>query len=110
MMACMCGSSLVDILLRWGWSVRPLASCACALGALALTVATGSLWFGTSVPGTVELLWSFIVFEFCVGLYFPAASVLKRNLVIEELRSTVYNIFRVPLNAIVLSLVLINPS
>jgi len=110
MMACMCGSSLVDILLRSGWPVRPVATCACGLGALALTVATVALWSGETVPGTAKLFLGFVVFEFCVGLYFPATSVLKRSLVIEEIRSTVYNLFRVPLNAIVITLVLVNPS
>lgn len=40
------------------------------------------------------------------GIYFPAMGMLKSQLVPEEVRATVYNIFRVPLNLIVLGVLL----
>lgn len=43
----------------------------------------------------------FLLFEFCVGIYFPSMGTLKSLLVPERIRATVYNIYRVPLNAIV---------
>mmetsp|Transcript_83595 Transcript_83595/g.147850 ORF Transcript_83595/g.147850 Transcript_83595/m.147850 type:complete len:480 (+) Transcript_83595:86-1525(+) len=60
-----------------------------------------------SVAGWLNLCFlAFMVFEFCVGAYFPAAGLLKSKLVPEQIRGTMYNLFRVPLNAIVVSLLL----
>jgi hypothetical protein len=44
---------------------------------------------------------SFMVFELCVGLYFPMMGTLKGIIVPEESRSAIYNLYRVPLNFIV---------
>jgi len=44
---------------------------------------------------------SFLVFEMCVGLYFPMIGTLKGLVVPEESRSAIYNIYRMPMNAIV---------
>merc|ERR1712014_134652 len=50
--------------------------------------------------------YSFLVFEMTVGLYFPMMGTLKGMIVPEESRAAIYNLYRVPLNAIVvLSLV-----
>merc|ERR1712187_557580 len=58
-----------------------------------------------SSDATLRFL-SFLVFEMCVGLYFPMMGTLKGVIVPEESRSAIYNLYRVPLNAIVvLSLV-----
>ena len=43
----------------------------------------------------------FLVFEFCVGVYFPQMGMMKSERVPEETRATMYNIFRIPLNFIV---------
>merc|ERR1712194_985686 len=49
---------------------------------------------------------SFLVFEMTVGLYFPMMGTLKGVIVPEESRAAIYNLYRVPLNIIVvLSLV-----
>jgi len=52
----------------------------------------------------------FMVFEFCVGAYFPAVGLLKSKIVPERIRGTMYNLLRVPLNIIVVSLLLGNFS
>lgn len=44
---------------------------------------------------------SFLLFELCVGMYFPMMGTLKGSVVPEEMRSAIYNIFRLPLNIIV---------
>lgn len=46
----------------------------------------------------------FLVFEFCVGIFWPAMGVLRGKYVPESTRATVMNIFRVPLNLIVILL------
>merc|ERR1712216_951426 len=45
---------------------------------------------------------AFLAFEACVGLYFPMMGTLKGDIVPEDMRSTIYNIYRLPLNVIVL--------
>jgi len=45
---------------------------------------------------------AFLTFEACVGLYFPVVGTLKGDIVPEDMRSTIYNIYRLPLNVAVL--------
>jgi len=53
---------------------------------------------------------AFLVFEMMVGLYFPLMGTLKGDIVPEDMRSTIYNIYRLPLNIIVLLPLLMNFS
>ena len=53
---------------------------------------------------------AFLVFEACVGLYFPCMGTLKGDIVPEDMRSTIYNLYRLPLNVIVLMPLLMNFS
>merc|ERR1712232_780378 len=53
---------------------------------------------------------AFLVFEACVGLYFPLMGTLKGDIVPEDMRSTIYNIYRLPLNVMVLLPLLMNFS
>ena len=47
----------------------------------------------------------------CAGVYFPVMNVLKSGIVPEEHRATIYNLYRIPVNAIVLfSLVKNDPT
>ncbi|CAH3041070.1 unnamed protein product, partial [Porites lobata] len=46
----------------------------------------------------------FLVFEFCVGIFWPAMGVLRGKYLPESSRATIMNIFRVPLNLIVILL------
>ena len=41
-------------------------------------------------------------YEFSIGAYYPAISVLKGMVVPEDQRATIYNVFRLPLNLLVL--------
>ena len=50
---------------------------------------------------------AFCVFEVCCGIYFPSAGTMRSKYIPEEVRSTVMNIYRVGLNALVV-LTLIN--
>merc|ERR1719434_4379 len=58
----------------------------------------------------VAIYVGFIIFEICCGLYFPSVSTIKGQAVPESIRSTVYNLYRVPMNAIVLVVLLGNIS
>jgi hypothetical protein len=44
---------------------------------------------------------SFCVFEAICGIYWPSMGIIKSKYVPEEVRATMYNIFRIPLNLIV---------
>ena len=49
------------------------------------------------------ILGSFLVVEFCVGLFMPVAGTLRSKYVPDSLQGAILNIFRLPLNAIVVS-------
>lgn len=51
-------------------------------------------------------LLAFCGFEVCVGVYFPAMGFLRAKYIPEEVRATVVNIFRVPLNLFVVAVLL----
>merc|ERR1719191_695509 len=58
-----------------------------------------------SVDATTNFF-AFLAFEMTVGIYFPMMGTLKSNIVPEEARSTIYNLFRMPLNVIVVGVLL----
>ncbi|KAL6738447.1 hypothetical protein Aduo_011994 [Ancylostoma duodenale] len=95
MVATMMGSSLFKLLTKSG---RPedfmryvlLLSAAC----LAVPII-----FPTSAAA---IFIAFLVFEICVGIFWPAMGCLRGTYVPEETRSTTINLFRVPLNLIVI--------
>jgi len=108
MMACMCGASTFSL---FGSNLKPasvLLPCmllaTCSLGVVAFAIGLGS---GYALQAS---FFCFLVFEFCVGLYWPTVGTLKSEIVPEDVRATVYNIYRVPLNAVVCALLLSNIS
>ena len=50
-----------------------------------------------------KVLMSFIIIEFCVGLSSPIAGMLRSKYVPNEYQGAIMNIFRLPLNAVVVS-------
>lgn len=52
---------------------------------------------------------AFCVFEVCVGIFWPSMMTMRATYVPEELRATIINMFRIPLNAFV-CIVLANVS
>ncbi|KAI7106218.1 DUF791-domain-containing protein [Hortaea werneckii] len=66
-----------------------------ALAAIALIVPVLAKSSETGV------FWAFALFEICVGMYFPAMSKLKSEVVEERVRGKVYGMMRVPLNLFV---------
>ncbi|CAF3415513.1 unnamed protein product [Rotaria socialis] len=49
---------------------------------------------------------AFLVFEFCIGVFWPAMATMRSKYVPEEARATVMNYFRIPLNLIVVIILL----
>ena len=58
--------------------------------------------------GKIQLL-AFCVFEVCVGVFWPSMMKMRATYVPEELRATIINLFRIPLNLFV-CIVLYNVS
>merc|ERR1719359_2828 len=77
------------------------------LGAIAM-VLPAHVGMGDSL--SMYNLWAFVIFEMCVGIYFPAICTLKSEAVPESHRATVYNLFRAPMNLIVVTVLLVNPD
>ncbi|CAK0808541.1 unnamed protein product [Prorocentrum cordatum] len=102
MMAYMCGSSTFDLLSSRGVAVMRLIQGAFSLGALGFLISGVGLAQRLGFARLVQVYLGFLIFEFCCGLYFPSSSTIKGELVPEGVRSTVYNLYRVPMNAIVL--------
>jgi hypothetical protein len=100
MVCCMAGSSIFNFLVdSYKIPVEQFTVWVMAVAAAALSC---PIW--TSDPTTC--FYGFLLFEACVGLYFPAIYTMKSKFVPEHSRAAVYNIFRVPLNAIVLAVLL----
>ena len=98
MVACMGGSSLFAILSE-KLSAEKILTYVFLASAAALAI---PLFTST----TLMSLTSFLLFEACVGMYWPSIGTVKSMVVPEETRATIYNIYRVPLNAIVLAVLL----
>jgi MFS family permease len=94
-MACtMLGSCCVDYLTRWA----PPES---YLRYVFLLSAATMTFPATKLSSGMMVLVSFLAFEFCCGVFWPSKGIVKSHHVPEEVRATMYNIFRVPLNLIV---------
>lgn len=50
-----------------------------------------------------KIIVAFLVMEFCVGLFMPVAGTLRSKYVPDALQGAILNIFRLPLNAIVVA-------
>ncbi|CAD7962974.1 unnamed protein product [Amoebophrya sp. A25] len=109
MLGCMAGSCLFSWLTTPAseggsaseWETPKLAFLIFVLSALAHGLVVLS-------SGSFLILSAFVLFEICVGLYFPTMGMLKSKIVPESCRSTMYNFFRVPLNFIVCCVLLSN--
>jgi len=72
-----------------------LASLVCALSAFLFALASSS-------TDPTHRFWAFCLFEAAVGIYYPVMGVLRSKLVPDEVRATLYSLFRLPLNAFVI--------
>lgn len=100
-------SPLSDLVSRSGWcgdSTNELsATLVYTLASLSMTVPVFCLSTVGSEVKAVELLilGSFLVVEFCVGLFGPVAGTLRSKYVPDNLQGAILNIFRLPLNIVV---------
>ncbi|XP_072025816.1 molybdate-anion transporter-like isoform X2 [Amphiura filiformis] len=99
MVAIMIGSSLFTILCKLGKVESFMRS--------VLFVAAASLCVPAFIPENQSLVFiSFLVFEVCVGIFWPSMGTMRGKYVPEQVRSTIMNFFRIPLNFIVILILL----
>ena len=100
MISVLIGSSLFQYLLSMSMRVERVAL-------YMFVIAAASLLLPAFTENHTVRLASFCVFEACVGMFWPSLGFMRSRYVPEEVRATVMNIFRIPLNMIVV-LVLVN--
>eukprot|EP01098_Paradermamoeba_levis_P007008 TRINITY_DN2912_c0_g1_i5.p1 TRINITY_DN2912_c0_g1~~TRINITY_DN2912_c0_g1_i5.p1 ORF type:complete len:450 (-),score=150.21 TRINITY_DN2912_c0_g1_i5:137-1486(-) len=71
-----------------------------------LFFASASLFVPFFTTNPYYLTISFLCFEVCCGIYFPAAGTLRGKIIPEHTRSAIMNFFRVPLNFLVVVVLL----
>ncbi|XP_060563650.1 molybdate-anion transporter-like isoform X2 [Ruditapes philippinarum] len=101
MVSIMIGSSLFKLLMKY---TTPESFMRPVLFVAALTLATPILFAGNQLV----IFIAFLVFEVCVGMFWPSMSTMRGKYVPEETRATVMNFFRIPLNFIVVLILLQN--
>lgn len=94
MESCLIGTTLNGMFTSNGLKAESLASYLAVVAATALFVVP-------QVSSYEVRFFMFIVFECCVGVYFPTIGGLRGKYVPDSVRATVMNIFRIPLNVIV---------
>ncbi|ESN93425.1 hypothetical protein HELRODRAFT_88702 [Helobdella robusta] len=96
MVSIMIGSSLFELIRK----SRPIES---FMRLMVMLISSASLLTPVFFPGNQALIFSgFLIFEVCVGIFWPSMSTMRDLYVPEATRATTMNIFRVPLNLIVI--------
>ena len=78
--------------------ILALASLSC----LAMAWPTSLTGSGSSSSANTPQYIGMLVYEFCIGFYYPAMGTIKGMIVPEDKRAAIYNVFRLPLNLLVL--------
>eukprot|EP00756_Hemistasia_phaeocysticola_P067016 Hpha_TRINITY_DN9652_c0_g1::TRINITY_DN9652_c0_g1_i1::g.184472::m.184472 len=102
MVCCSLGGSFTEILRR-RWAPEVYMQGVFLVAAVSMV--------GVFVGETVaQLLGCFCMFEMCVGIFWPSVMGMRAKYVPEDVRATVMNLFRVPLNAFVCTLLMLQGS
>ena len=94
MVGCMAGSSIFSILIT---KIKNEL-----IGVYLLAVATFTFILMMLAPSSTLTMVAFLLFEMTVGIYFPMMGTMKSGIVPESKRTAIYNLYRIPLNFIVL--------
>jgi MFS transporter, MFS domain-containing protein family, molybdate-anion transporter len=95
MVNCMIGSSLFSLLMDMKVRVENLGVYILALASLSMLIVA------TASSKTLAFI-AMNLFEITVGLYWPTMGTMKGSIVPESKRAAIYNLYRIPLNFIVL--------
>eukprot|EP01087_Luapelamoeba_hula_P010142 TRINITY_DN2671_c2_g1_i1.p1 TRINITY_DN2671_c2_g1~~TRINITY_DN2671_c2_g1_i1.p1 ORF type:complete len:495 (+),score=72.39 TRINITY_DN2671_c2_g1_i1:89-1573(+) len=99
MVCVMIGSSVFSILVHLGFQLETIGMGLLATSALALFIP----YVSTDIP---IILFSFLLFEACCGVFWPCFGTLRGQHIPEDSRATIMNFFRVPLNLFVVVVLL----
>lgn len=94
MVCCMAGSSIFSIAME---RMKPEQ-----LAVVVFSVASFAFLMVSYSNSATSTFLSMNLFEVCVGMYFPSMGTMKGMIVPEDKRAAIYNLFRIPLNFIVL--------
>jgi hypothetical protein len=94
MVSCMAGSSI--------FSFQSETIKGELLAMIVFGVASFAMGMVAMSSSNTAKFFSMNLFEICVGMYFPVMGILKGTIVPESKRAAIYNLFRIPLNFIVL--------
>ena len=106
MVAIMIGSTCYTLILSKGY--RPEDALKLVLAILSVTMTTCCVFAGPqrSLTDMTILYVAFLALEVAIGMYFPAMSYLKSQIIPESHRANVMNWFRVPMNVITCAVLL----
>ncbi|ORX49943.1 DUF791-domain-containing protein [Piromyces finnis] len=99
MICIMIGSRIFNILMQNEWNVITISLPIFLLGTISMLLPIITM-------NEHILYWAFALFETCCGVFFPTLGCIKSQIIPEEVRSSVMNLFRVPMNAIVVIVIL----
>ena len=94
MVSCMAGSSIFSIAME---TMKPEQ-----LAVIVFGIAACAFLLVVSLTNATMTFLAMNLFEMCVGMYFPSMGTMKGMIVPENKRAAIYNLFRIPLNFIVL--------
>lgn len=100
MVCIMIGSRIFNILMQKQWKVITISLPIFLLSTISMILPIITM-------NEHILYWTFALFETCCGMFFPTLGCIKSQIIPEEVRSSVMNLFRVPMNAIVVIVLLI---
>ena len=96
MVCVLIGSTIFGHLVKLGFKIEHFTAHMLAVACLALVLPAFT-------SNHVARLSAFCVFEACCGIYWPALGTMRSRYIPEEVRASVMNIFRLPLNLLVVS-------
>jgi len=99
MVCIMIGSSVFTMLVNRGVRLE-------TIGTLLLLTAAFALSLPAIFTEAKIIIFGFLLFELCCGLYFPCFGTLRGKYIPEDSRATLMNFFRVPLNFLVVIVLL----
>jgi len=100
MVCIMVGSALFSILSQRGFSEATILKNCLLMIATTMAICCVTTRPGASNIDTVVSFLAFLILEIAIGMYFPAISYLRSQVIPESHRANVMNWFRVPMNVI----------
>jgi len=100
MVCIMVGSALFSILNQRGWSEAAILKTVLMMMSVSMAICCVTARPGATDLDTIISFLAFLLLEVGIGMYFPAISYLRSQVIPESHRANVMNWFRVPMNVI----------